>query len=393
MNDRAKIWKMRFAELRHAVFDYIKKLDKFLILLAFICSIYGCILIDSAIYNQSGYSRTLPVQMAAVVVGMIAMIILSAIDYGYYKFFWPAVSIVCLCLLILTLIIGTGREGADDSAWIRLGPVSIQPSEFVKLGFAITFSCHCAAMRDRISSLPSVILLCAHAAIPLGLVVLQKDLGTATVFLCLFITMMYVSGVKLRYFAAAGIAALVAIPVGWFFLLNDFHRARFLIAYTPEADPLGMGYQQYFGRMAIGSGQLKGLGLKNGIQSQSGFISESQNDYIFAVAGEELGFLGAGLILLLLTLLIIRIIIIGFNAKNTQGRVLCLGIAAMFAFQTVINVGMCLCLLPVIGVTLPFFSAGGSSMLTCFAAIGLVESVRIYSQPVKLQSGGTIIPK
>ena len=247
-------------------------------------------------------------------------------------------------------------------------------------------------MQEKVSSLPSVILLCVHGLIPVGLVVLQDDLGSAAIFIIIFLAMMFAAGIKLRYFAAAGLAAAVALPLAWFFLLNDFHRNRILIAFTPEVDPLDKGYQQYYGRMAIGSGQLSGLGLHNGIQTQSGFISEAQNDYIFAVAGEELGFLGACLILLLLTVLIVRILYVGYRAKNMQGRIICAGLAAMFASQLVVNVAMCLCLFPVVGVTLPFFSAGGSSMVTCWAAIGLVESVRIHSQPIKLQSGGTVIP-
>lgn len=392
MKERSRLFKLWLRDTRHAVVNYLVRLDKFLILISLVCAAYGCLLIDSAVFNQSGYSRTLPVQLAAIAVGLVALVILSAIDYGLYRFFFPIIGIGCIGLLLLTLVLGSGRAAADDAAWINLGPVSIQPSEFVKLGFCITFANHCALMREKISSLPSVILLCVHGLIPIGLIVLQKDLGSAIIFLGIFIAMMFAAGIKMRYFAAAGIAGAVIFPIAWFFLLSDFHRERFLIAFTPEVDPLGLGYQQYYGRMAIGSGEFSGLGLYNGIQTQSGFISEAHNDYIFAVAGEELGFLGAGLIILLLSILIIRIIVIGFSAKNTVGRIMCAGLAAMFSFQMVINIGMCLCLLPVIGVTLPFFSAGGSSMLTCFAAIGLAESVRIYSQPVKLKSGGTVTP-
>ncbi len=392
MTERSRLFRLWLRDARRAFVTYVSGLDKLLIAVAAACSIYGCILIDSAIAGQTGASRTLTVQIAAIAVGVVLMFVLAAVDYGLYRYFWPAVAVVCAALLLLTLAFGTGRAGADDAAWIRLGPISIQPSEFVKPGFAITFSCHCAAMREKVSSLPSVVLLCLHGAIPVGLVALQDDLGSAVIFLLLFVAMMYIAGIKARYFAAAGIASAVAVPLVWFFVLNDFHRERILIAFTPEADPLGMGYQQYYGRMAIGSGQLTGLGLKNGIQTQSGFISEAQNDYIFAVAGEELGFLGAALIILLLCVLIIRIMMIGFASKNMQGRVLCAGVAAMFAFQMIVNIGMCLCLLPVIGVTLPFFSSGGSSMVTCWAAVGLVESVRLHSRPIKLQSGGMVIP-
>lgn len=393
MNERTRLLRLWWRDVCRAVKTFVIGLDKLLILLALACSAYGCVLIRSAVLNQSGFGRTLPVQMAAIAVGFVLMLILSAVDYGLYRYFWGLIAAVCIGLLLLTLILGQGREGADDAAWIRLGTISIQPSEFVKVGFFLTFSCHCAAMGEKLSSLPSVILLCIHGLIPIGLVILQDDLGSAVVFLFIFITMLYIAGVRARYFLTGLAAAAVALPVVWFFLFNDFHRQRFLVAFTPEVDPLGAGYQQYYGRIAIGSGQFSGLGLYNGIQTQSGFVSEAQNDYIFAVAAEELGFLGATLILLLLTLIIIRILVIGFRAKNLQGRIICAGAAAMFAFQLIINISMCLCLAPVIGVTLPFFSAGGSSMVTCFAALGLVESVRVHSQPVLLQSGGTVIPQ
>ncbi len=392
MNEKKRLLKLWWRDVLRAVKNYFVRLDKFLVLLALACSFYGCVLVRSAVLNQTGYGRTVPVQLASLAIGVVLMIILSALDYGLYRYFWGLVAAVCIGLLLLTLIIGQGREAADDTAWIRLGSISIQPSEFVKVGFFITFSCHCAMMREKLSSLPSVLLLCLHGAFPVGLVVLQKDLGSAVIFFMLFLAMMFMAGIKRRYFAIFGGAAAVALPVAWFFLLNDFHRQRFLVAFTPEVDPLGAGYQQYYGRIAIGSGQFRGLGLGQGIQTQSGFVSEARNDYIFAVAAEELGFLGATLILLLLTLLIVRILLVGLHAKNLQGRVICAGAAAMFASQLIINVAMCLCLAPVIGVTLPFFSAGGSSMVTCWAAIGLVESVRIQSRPIRLQSGGTVIP-
>ena len=390
--EKKRLFLLWLRDTRKAAFEYLRNLDKFLVLLAAVSTAYGCVLISSAVLNQTGLSRTLPVQLAATAVGMVVMLILSAVDYGVYRYFWGVIGIVCIGLLALTLIIGQGRSTADDAAWIRLGKISLQPSEMVKLGFSITFACHCAAMKEKVSSLVSVILLCVHGLIPIGLVALQDDLGSAVIFLLIFMTMMFAAGIKLRYFAIAGLLLTAAVPLAWNYLLSDFHRQRILIAFTPEADPLGIGYQQYYGRMAIGSGQLTGLGLYHGTQTQSGFISEAQNDYIFAVAGEELGFLGAGLIILLLTLITVRTLVIAFTAKNTLGRVMCVGIAAMFGCQMIVNLGMCLCLLPVVGVTLPFFSSGGSSIVTCWAAIGLVESVRIHSRPKKLQSGGTVIP-
>lgn len=332
------------------------------------------------------------VQGVAIGAGIIALIVLSCINYDILCHFWKLIAVLCVGLLVLTLIMGTGREGADDAAWIAIGSITVQPSEFVKIGFIVVFAAIVSKLQENISSPLSVGILCITAAIPIGFIILQKDLGSAIVFLLMFIAMLYAAGVRALYFVIAGVAALIAVPIVWFNLLSDFHRTRVLIAFTPEVDPLNYGYQQYYGRLAIGSGGLTGLGLGNGIQTQSGFISEARNDYIFAVAGEELGFLGAAAIIILLIIVIVRTFMIGFSSDNTTGRIICVGVASMFAAQMIINIGMCLCLMPVIGVTLPFFSAGGSSILACFLAVGLVEGVRIQNQPVISMTGEVIKP-
>ncbi len=378
-----------FGEIWRVVLSYTRRLDKILLLLVLICSIYGVVLISSVL---DGGARAVLIQKIAIAAGIVAMIVLSCVNYELLCHFWKIIAFFCIGLLILTLILGQGREGADDTAWIAIGPITIQPSEFVKIGFIVTFAANVSKLQDNISSPLSVALLCLNAAIPIGFIVLQKDLGSALVFLLMFVVMLFAAGVKMIYFAVAGAAVLVAAPIVWFNMLSDFHRTRVLIAFTPEVDPLNYGYQQYYGRLAIGSGGLTGLGLGNGIQTQSGFISEARNDYIFAVAGEELGFLGAAAIIILLVLIICRILIIGFSSENISGRIICVGVAAMFASQMIINLGMCLCLLPVIGVTLPFFSSGGSSVLACYLALGLAEGVRIQNQPVISMTGEEIRP-
>ncbi len=375
------------ASVGRGVLLYLRRVDKLLILLSLGCAAYGCVLISSAVLNDPSGARTVPVQIVAIALGFVAMLVISNINYEVFAYFAKWIALACLVLLIVTLFIGTGREGADDQAWIRIGSISIQPSEFVKIGFILTFSAHLNRVQEHLSAPGHVVLLCIHGMIPVGMIVLQQDFGSALVFCFIFISMMFIAGLKLRYFAAAGILLLIAAPLVWFFALNDFHRQRILVAFAPEQDPLNYGYQQYYGRMAIGSGGLQGLGLYQGIQTQSGYVSEAQNDFIFAVAGEELGFLGAALILVLLAAIIVRVLMIAFRAPDMQGRLICVGVASMLLFQTLINVGMCLCLMPVIGITLPFFSSGGSSMVACFLAIGLVEGVRLRSAPVSLEPG------
>lgn len=380
-----------FGEILHAVLSYLRRFDKFLFLMVSACSIYGVVLIKSAVSGYSN-SRSVLIQNIAIIAGIAAMVIISLINYDVLCHIWKIIGVFCICLLVVTMLIGTGREGADDMAWIAIGPITIQPSEFVKLGFSVVFAAVASNFKDNISSPLSVAILCLIAAVPVGFIILQKDLGSAIIFLIMFVAMLYAAGVRALYFVIAGVAAIIAAPIVWFKVLSEFHRTRVLIAFTPEVDPLNYGYQQYYGRLAIGSGGLTGLGLGQGIQTQSGFISEARNDYIFAVAGEELGFLGATAIIILLTIIIVRIFLIGFSSNNLSGRIICVGIASMFASQMVINIGMCLCLMPVIGVTLPFFSSGGSSMLACFMAIGLAEGVRIQNQPVISMTGEEIKP-
>lgn len=376
-------------EIWRVVLSYLRRLDKILLLFVLICSVYGVVLISSVV---DGGARAVLVQELAILAGIVAMIVVSCINYELLCHFWKIIAALCIGLLILTLILGQGREGADDTAWIAIGSFTVQPSEFVKVGFIVIFAAMADKFQDNISSPLPVAILCVTAAVPVGFIILQKDLGSAIVFLLMFVMMLFAAGVKMIYFLVAGAVTLVAAPIVWFNMLSDFHRTRVLIAFTPEVDPLNYGYQQYYGRLAIGSGGLTGLGLGNGIQTQSGFISEARNDYIFAVAGEELGFLGAAAIILLLVLIIGRILIIGFSSENMAGRIICVGVGAMFASQMIINLGMCLCLLPVIGVTLPFFSSGGSSVVACFLALGLAEGVRIQNQPVISMTGEEIKP-
>jgi len=206
----------------------------------------------------------------------------------------------------------------------------------------------------------------------------QKDTGTALILAVIFIVMIYCSGIKLRYFTIAGGFIAAAAPVVWFFMFGDYQRDRFLILFDDAVDPLGLKFQQLQAQMAIGSGGLTGHGLFNGPRVQSGRVPNAHNDFIIAVAGEELGIIGAGLVVLLIAVICIQILRIGMKSRDKTGYIICAGVFAMFMAQAVVNLGMCLSLLPVIGVTLPFFSSGGTSLVCLFLGIGLVLSVYMH---------------
>jgi len=218
-------------------------------------------------------------------------------------------------------------------------------------------------------------LLVLHAAIPIGLIILQPDAGTAMVFTFIFVVMVFVAGIDWRYIAGAFGAFAAFSAVAWFFLLSDYQQKRFLAFFNPESAPGTYGYHVMQSKIAIGSGQIFGKGLFKGIQTQLGLLPEKHTDFIFAVIGEEAGLVMCIIVVALLMSIILRCIYIGKNARNDIGTFICIGVSAMWLFHTFENVGMTIGLMPVTGIPLPFVSYGGSSLLTNFMALGLVLNV------------------
>ncbi len=366
-----------------AIFGYIKQTDKVLIALCLAASLFSLTLLFAMDNSFNSGKRDILVQGASLFIGLVGAFILSKIDYhtwvGLWKLYVPAV----LAIMLLTFLIGYSPDPTvDDKAWllIQIGSfrMSFQPAEILKIAFIMTFSLHLSHVHEHVNELPTVLLLCVHGAIPTLLVVLQGDDGTALVFLCIFVIMMFAAGLSLRYFAIAASAAIAASPILWFFVLNEDQKKRILVLFNPGSDPLGIEYQQTLGRISIGSGQLWGIGLFSG---EHRHIPEIRNDMIFAFIGEALGFVGCIATLALIAFICVRILRDAQRAVDKMGFCLCVGVFAMIVSQTVINIGMCLGLLPVIGITLPFFSSGGSSVLSLYLGIGLVLSVYMRSNP------------
>lgn len=369
-----------------SVRNFIKYTDKILLVLCLFASSYGIVLVYSAtrylLKDGQWISATSRTMIMAVLLGIIVSFIISLIDYDIIIKMWPLVAIVCGGLMILTLFIGHGPEnGADDTAWLILpGGLYFQPSELGKIGFIITFSIHLNKVKDHVSHFFTVVLLALHAAIPLVLVMKNGDDGSALLFLFIALVMMYAAGVKLIYFILAGIAAIGGFAAAWFFnLIPTFQKNRFMVVFDQNFDPQNYAFQQNQSLNAIGSGQIFGKGLFQGNYTQrtpsSLYVPENQNDFIFSVAGEELGLLGCLVVMLILLAISLRILKTGFQAKNYIGFLICCGTAGMILSQSFLNIGMCLKLLPVIGITLPFFSSGGSSNICLYIGIGMIFSV------------------
>jgi rod shape determining protein RodA len=320
------------------------------------------------------YGTRIPLtQSLAVLMGLTIAVVISLFDYRdfirMYKIYVP----VGVVLMLLTFTpLAYKRAEANDRAWINLGFTTFQPSEFLKIVFVLSFAYHLSKVQEDINSPKVLLRLLIHAGAAIGLVFLQNDFGTATVFIAVFLAMMFASGISWKYVAGAIGAAIPLLLIAWFFILDDYHKLRIFTVFNPELDPLGIGYQPMQGKISIGSGMFFGKGL---LSPELRNIPEVYNDFMFAFIGEALGYLGATIVIIILLVIIARIILTGMSSNDREGYFICVGIFMIFAWQIIINMGMCVGLAPVIGITLPFVSAGGSSVVMLYMSIGIVLSV------------------
>ena len=344
-------------------------------------SIFSLLLLLSVSRTSNfGYFRT---QLIAIIIGYIGALIITKSDYRIIAKHYVIVAVICVLLIICTLIFGTsvtGNSGIDAKAWLKLpGGISFQPSELAKIGFMITFSKHLSVLKEKneLTSFFNVALLGVHALVPIALTHLQGDDGAAIIFFFMFLFMAFAAGVQLRYFFAVFAAIILMIPILWTYVFAEYQKQRIINQINPEAVPLNTGFQQIQGKISIGSGKIFGQGLFNGPRVGSNSVPIQESDFIFSVAGEELGFIGCTLIILLLCLMLFRTLKTASMSSDCLGTCICFGFFGLVASQTIFNLGMCLSVLPVMGVTLPFFSAGGSSSACLYLGIGLIQSVYI----------------
>ena len=360
-----------------AVWRYFRQADCTLLALTLLASAYGFMLVMSATHSAHSKMTT---QVVGIVIGLIGMFVISKLDYHDIAGLWKYIAAAGIILLLLPYIHPHMVKGSEDLSWIDLGFTTIQPSEIVKILFVITWSKHYDMVKEDVHSFRTVALLALHALVPIGIIVVQKDMGMALVFALIFLSMLFAANVQLRYFVGAGVLALISAPLAWK-KIGATQKNRIMALFDPNSYPV-TAQQQQQAQKAIGSGGMWGYGLFHGPKTQSalnsGLLPERQNDMIFAVAGEELGFIGCLAIFVLVLLLLGRILSDSRRAKDSMGAMMCLGIFSCFAVQAVINLGMALMLLPVIGISLPFFSSGGSSVVSSFWAIGLVMSVYLH---------------
>lgn len=363
-----------------ATADYIRECDKPLFLLCIIATLYGAAAVLSATYYPLGGLKQFIMHLVGLAIGLAAAVIISKVNYRTLAAWWIAIAVLFTVPVLLTFFIGYAPPGTDDKAWLLLpGGLSLQPAEFLKFAFLISFSRHLNKAADNINKLPTLMMLCLHGAVPVLLIHEQGDDGTALVFALMFLVMMFVAGLSWKYFAVAAGGLAVGIPALYFFIMNEDQKARvYALLFPAEEDYLGVLWQQSRGRAALANGGLFGKGYFNGSLVQSGSIPEGYNDFIFCSIGEELGLIGCLAVIALLVAICVRIMKIGLRTTDKMGLYLCTGAFAMLIGQVIINISMNLSLMPVIGITLPFFSAGSTSLLSVYMAIGLVMSVHLH---------------
>ena len=365
--------------------------DMVLWALCFLASAFGCLLVYSASVGANVGKSGYLVQFIASAVGLCIAFFMSRVDYHDICKIWFVWLGFATVLVLLTFTpLGLNVTGTDDTAWLGFplsSPrITFQPSEFLKIAFILSFATHLDKVRETINRPLTLLTLCLHGGLACGLIFLQGDDGTALVFACIFAAMLFAAGLHLGYFAAAFGAIAVAIPLLWPHL-DEEKQARFLSLVHVEEYAKTEGWQQAHGLSAIGSGRLWGLGFLKG---ENADLFARNNDFIFTVAGEEFGFIGSTALLLLLFLIILRVLHAARTAEDFMGMLICSGMAALLGAQSLINLGMVLRVLPVVGITLPFFSAGGSSVATLYLGMGLVMSVYCQS---RMRSGGLFSKK
>lgn len=371
-----------FEELK----DFRKKGDMFLLVLCLIVAGFGLVCITSATSAAKfdGNFRYIAIQSASIIIGVCAYAFFSSLDVDFLsEHRGMMVAFNCFLLLLLITPLGTDNNSGNRS-WIDLGVIMVQPAEICKITYILIMASVMSSHQNTISHPVSVVHMGFHLMLLVGLnLVLSSDMGVSLIFVFIFIGMAFAGGVSLWWFALALTGIGVAFPILWQFL-GQHQRNRILILFDESIDPLGTN-ERYHANMnlkSITGGGLTGQGLFNGNRTQGGNLFAQHTDYIFSSMGEELGFIGCVAIMILEFLIIARCIYVGVRCQDYMRRLICLGAASALMFQVMINVGMCIGVMPVIGLTLPLISYGGSSVVTIFAMLGLVSGA--YARPQSL---------
>ena len=364
--------------------EFYRRGDLLLLFLCVVTTVFGIVMIASAT-RYSSSSRYLIVQIASLILGVILYIAVSLLDIEIVA--EHRELLLAFNVLFMSTLLIWGVEGnTGNRAWLDLPllPVNIQPAELCKITFVIALAKTMSNNRAKLSSVKSVASIVLQTVMMMGLiVVISRDAGSAIVFLFIFLVVAYAGGVRAWWFLAGLAIAAAAFPLLWKYFVKDYQKDRILMFFDETIDPNGKGVRWDTNRSIamLSGGGISGQGLFHGSMLQNHAIAAQHTDFIFSAIGEELGILGCLFTLLLLSAIVARCVHVGLKTPNYMNRLICIGIAAMLIFQILINVGMCIGVAPVVGLTLPFVSYGGSSIVTLYLAMGLVSSIHMRPDP------------
>ena len=368
------------------IVSYIKRTDYVLWLLCFALSCLSIVLIAGILDTNFTDSlrltrRNLLTQSAATLIGMVLAFILSLIDYRDLARLWKLYVPASYLLLLLTFFIGVGTpDRPDDRRWMVVPGIGFhfQPAELLRISFIVVYAYHIYKSREDINNPLCLAGLLAHGAVPVLLLYFQGDAGSALIFAAVIISMLFCAGINWKYITGAAALVAVSLPLIWNYVLGEFQKERMRGLFFPTAEDIqGVGFQQFRAGIALAMGGRGGRGIFN---SSHIYIPEMHNDFIFSFLGESMGFVGCLFVIAAMLVIWFKILQSARGATDLLGCIICVGVFAMLSFQSIINIGMNISLLPVIGNTLPFLSYGGSSMLTSYLGVGLVLSVYMHSE-------------
>ncbi len=362
--------------------DAVRRVDPILLICTTFLSLVSLLTVYGAVDNF-GMSK-LRMQFAMTVMGVILTFVVANLDYHVIlDRLWAVMLLFSVGILGLTLVAGDTGAGVEtaNKSWLTIPGIgiAIQPSEFVKITFTCTFAKHLSSVRATINQFRSIVGLGLHALLIVGLILVSGDLGVALVYMVMVLIMLFAAGLHWGYFAALGGVVAVAFPFLWDFLAS-YQQDRIVVGFNPELDPMDKGWQPLLSKQCMENGGLFGVGWQNGGDYEQ--LTASHTDFILATICEKFGFIGGTLVILALAVLVVRVLWIGRQASHDYGMFIAAGVAAVLIAQILENVGMCLAILPVVGITLPFLSCGGSSLLATYILIGMVHSVKAH-KPVR----------
>ena len=365
--------------------DAFRKGDMVLLLMCLGTTAVGMVMVASAT-SYMGATRFIVIQLGATVIGVLLYLLISTIDLEAFleRRTW---LFLFNCFLLLLLIPFGTDNGTGNRSWLDfpLLPFNIQPAEICKISYILIMASVMNSHQNRLSSFPSIMHMVIHLGLLVGLnIVLSKDAGVSLIFVFIFIGMAFAGGVKMGWFALGAASIVAAAPFLWKFM-DEYQKLRILVLFDPTVDPQGLSarYHTKLSLRSLTGGGVLGQGLFKGSRTSTGALFASHTDYIFSSIGEELGFVGCILVLLMEFAIIGRCIYVGIHTPDYARRVVCFGAATALIFQVTSNVGMCIGVTPVIGLTLPFISYGGSSIVSLFAMLGLVSGAHARPSPGK----------